>query len=347
MTETKGFPAELGYRMPAEWEPHAATWIAWPYNLSTWEGHLEGAEKAFAEMTAYLTIGENVHILVPNTDVETRAKNILSDTDADQSRIFLHVIESGDVWIRDYGPIFVKHRTSGDVAWTDWEYNAYGGKYDDLLIGDRVPEQLPLKELKRFDTRMILEGGSIDVNGTGSLLTTESCLLSPDRNPSLTKEQIEEMLRAYLGVSNILWLHAGIAGDDTTGHIDDITRFVGPSTVMTVLEEDPNDENYATLHENIERLKKMKDETGTQLTVLELPMPKPVVTDGRRMAASYANFYIGNSHVLVPVYDQPSDADAIEILSRCFPDRKVVGIDCRDVIVGCGAIHCSTQQQPA
>ncbi|MEQ1849269.1 MAG: agmatine deiminase family protein [Candidatus Peribacteraceae bacterium] len=347
MTQAAGFPAELGYRMPAEWEKQSAMWMSWPYNLETWDGHLEGAEKAFTEIITHLSHVEHVHLLVPDAAIEKRAKKNLEASPAVPANISIHHIESGDVWIRDYGPIFIKHQKTDEIAWTDWEYNAYGGKWDDLLIGDSVPLQMPLSNLRRFDTRMILEGGSIDVNGTGSLLTTESCLLSPDRNPTLTKEQIEEMLKAYLGVTNVLWLKEGIAGDDTTGHVDDLTRFVGKSTVVTVVEENSKDENYAPLQENLRRLQHMKDEQGHPLTIIPLPMPKEFSVDGRRMAASYANFLIANGIVLVPTYAQDSDAVALKTLAGCFPDRKVIGIDCRELIWGYGSIHCASQQQPA
>lgn len=339
-------PASLGFRMPAEWEPHEGTWLSWPYNLSTWEGHLEGAEEAFAQIIGILTQHERVELLVPNAAVKTRALKALSNAKADLSKVTIHEIESGDVWIRDYGPIFVKN-PAGERAWTKWEYNAYGGKYDDLLIGNEVPGKMPIDQSKCFNSGMVLEGGSIDVNGSGTLITTESCLLSPDRNPDLTKADIERKLYDFLGVTNVLWLNSGIEGDDTTGHIDDLTRFIGPSTVMTVVETDASDANHAPLKENANRLRKMKDERGTPLTVVEVSMPKAFVVEGRRMAASYANFYIANKTVLLPTYGQPSDQEAIDILSPHFPGREVIGIDCREMIWGYGSIHCATQQIPA
>ena len=337
----------MGYRMHAEWEMHEATWLSWPHNATTWEGHLEGAEAAFVRIIEELTPHEIVHLLVPNDAVKTRAMKKLKSSTMNADHLQIHLAESGDIWIRDYGPIFVtRKKPTQEVAFTKWIYNALGNKYQDLLIGDAVIDQLGLQQT-RFDPNMVLEGGSIDVNGQGTLLTTESCLLNPNRNPMLRKEQIEQKLKDYLGVTNILWLHSGIEGDDTDGHVDDITRFVGPSTVVTVAEQDPKDANYQPLKENADRLKTMKDERGTPLTVLELPMPKVFVVEGRRMAASYANFYIANGVVLVPTYHQPSDAVALEVLQKCFPDRKVVGIDCRELIWGYGSIHCATQQQPA
>ena len=341
---TPSSPAALGYRMPAEWEEHAGTWLSWPYNKETWEGHLEGAEEAFVQMISALTPHETVHLAIANTVVEARALKALNGK---RDNLVLHRIETGDVWFRDYGPTFLVRQSGGkkEVAYTKWTYNAYGNKYADLLIGNDVPDKMPLQNAKRFDAGIVLEGGSIDVNGSGSLLTTESCLLSPDRNPGLTKADIEQKLRDYLGVTNVLWLKEGIAGDDTTGHIDDITRFTGKNTVVTVVEDDTNDENYAPLQENLRRLKAMQDEDGTPLTVIPLPMPKAFVIDGRRMAASYANFYIANTVVLVPIYGQSTDSEALHALQTCFPDRKVMGIDCRELIWGYGSVHCATQQE--
>lgn len=332
--------------MPAEWEPHAATWLSWPYNINTWEGHLEGAEQAFTEIISVLARREKVGLLVPDAAVRRRAQAALKRGNVDEANVQVLEIESGDVWIRDYGPIFVKDG-KGNVAFTKWIYNAYGNKYEDLLIGNDVVDKMPLQTFARFDVDLVLEGGSIDVNGSGSLLTTESCLLSPDRNPGKTKNDVEKMLKEYLGVTNILWLSSGIAGDDTTGHVDTITRFVGPSAVVTSVEQDRTDVNFEPLQENARRLSTMKDERGNPLRVLELPMPRPFEVGGRRMAATYANFLIANGCVLVPVYDQPSDAQALATLRQCFPGREVMGIDCRKLVYGYGSIHCATQQQPA
>ncbi len=341
MTKLDSTPAELGFRMPAEWEQHEATWLSWPYNMETWNGHLEGAEEAFVQIIEVLTRHEIVHLLVPNSEVRKRAEAKLRGS----KNLQIHEIETGDIWFRDYGPIFVKN--AKEIAYTKWLYNAYGNKYQDLLIGNDVPGMMPLQDFKRFDAAMVLEGGSIDVNGSGSLLTTESCLLSPDRNPELTKEDIEQKLQDVLGVTNILWLSEGIEGDDTTGHVDDLTRFVNRNTVITVVESDKTDRNFAPLQENLKRLQGMKDETGKLLNSIEMPMPKAFLVEGRRMAASYANFYIANGVVLVPTYAQPSDAIALKTLRECFPDRDVVGIDCRELIWGFGSIHCASQQQPA
>ncbi len=340
--------ASLGFRMPAEWEPHEATWLAWPYNLETWEGHLEGAEDAFAQFIEVLTQAEIVHLLVPSAEGEERAQRKLRGRKILRENLHFHRIETGDVWFRDFGPTFIT-KGEGDrreVAWTKWKYNALGNKWPDLLMGNEVPDNMPLQKFQRFDADIVLEGGSIDVNGSGSLLTTESCLLNPNRNPTLTRRELEQRLQDFLGVTNILWLQEGIAGDDTDGHIDDITRFVGPDTVVTVLEEDTEDKNFAALQENYQRLQSMKNERGENLRIVTLPMPRPFIVDGRRMAASYANFYIANAGVVVPLYNQPSDTIALETLGNLFPKRKIVGIDCRELIVGCGSLHCISQQQP-
>jgi agmatine deiminase len=334
--------------MPAEWEPHEATWLAWPYNLNTWEGHLDGAEEAFVRIIEALTPHETVHVLVPDEAVRTRALQKLRAGSLNEGALRMHVIESGDVWFRDYGPIFLKNK-QGALAYTKWIYNAYGKEeeYADLLVGNEVPDKMPLKPFPRFETNLVLEGGSLDVNGTGTVLTTESCLLSPDRNPGKTKADMERALKDFLGVTNVLWLSRGVAGDDTTGHIDTLTRFVGPATVVTIVEENTDDENYPPLQENLSRLQAMRTEDGTPLTVLELPMPKVFVVEGRRMAATYGNFYIANGVVLVPTYAQPSDERALSVLRPLFPGREVIGIDSRELIWGYGSIHCATQQQPA
>ena len=346
---TKNFrPSAEGFLMPAEWVPHSATWLSWPYNTKTWGAHLAGAEQAFITMIEALTPHEMVHLLVPDNTVRTRALEQLKNSRMNAKNLMIHTVETGDIWIRDYGPIFIlKDTPKHEVAFTKWIYNAYGNKYQDLLIGNKAVDTMPLQDFRRFDTDIVLEGGSIDVNGSGTLLTTESCLLSPDRNPTLSKPQIEQALHDYLGITNVLWLGEGIAGDDTTGHVDDLTRFTDRSTVITVVEEDPADPNHQPLQENVQRLKTMKDERGTPLTVIEIPMPKSFTVEGRRMAASYANFYVANNVVLVPTYAQPSDQVALSILEKCFPGRKILGIDCRELIWGYGSIHCATQQQPA
>jgi len=262
-----------------------------------------------------------------------------------RDRVFLHRFGCNECWCRDHGPIFVVRKSK--IAVLDWRYNAWGGKYPPWSLDDAIRRRaaqtlgLPL-----ISPGMVLEGGSIDVNGRGTLLTTESVMLNKNRNPRLTRRQIEQRLRDYLGVSNILWLGDGIAGDDTDGHVDDITRFVGPRTVVTCVEDDPADENCAPLRENLKRLRAMRDQDGRPLRVIELPMPGRLEGRGQRLPASYANFYIANGVVLVPVYSHRNDKRALAILRRCFPKRRVIGVECTDLVWGLGALHCVTQQQP-
>jgi agmatine deiminase len=349
---TKQSPASLGFRMPAEWEKHEATWLAWPSNLNTWGTHFEAVEDAMKNVIDILARHERVELLVASDGVEERAHKKLDPLGLTDAQLRLHKIEPGDSWIRDYGPIFIVRDQRGkrEIAWIKWGYNAYGkgeADYADLMPGNEVPWKMPIQDLQHFDAGMILEGGSIEVNGSGTLITSESCLLSPTRNPTMNKGQIEKRLCDMLGVTNVLWLSEGIEGDDTTGHVDDLARFVNTSTVLTVVETDKSDVNYAILQENRRRLQSMRDEKGTPLTVIDLPMPRPFETDGRRMAASYANFYIGNGVVVAPTYDQPADAEMLTILRECFPEREVIGVDSREYIWGFGSIHCSSQQQPA
>jgi len=344
MTET---PASLGYRMPAEWEPHEATWLSWPHNPETWPGKIEPIPAIFAQIVAALREHEEVRILVGDDALEKSARAALRARGCPESNVRFFRIPTNDAWMRDHGPIFVVQPGRG-VAITDWKYNAWGGKYPPYDLDDVVPSRIDeALRLPIFHADMVLEGGSIDVNGRGTLLTTESCLLNPNRNPALTKAQIEERLAEFLGLRNVLWLGDGIVGDDTDGHVDDLTRFVGPNTVVTAVEDDPADENHRALHDNRQRLQAMKDESGRLLDVVPLPMPPPIHYEDRRLPASYANFYIGNGAVLVPVFDHPRDEIACATLARLFPDRRIFPIPSTDLVWGLGAIHCVTQQQPA
>jgi len=336
--------------MPAEWEPHAATWLTWPHNLDSWPGAFESIPAVWVKLVAALTPGEDVHILVDDAAAEAEVRVLLDTAAVSQHRTRLHRIPSNDAWARDHGPTFVvrddKERTQ--LAAVHWNFNAWGGKYPpwnhDAEIAGRVAA---LVEVPVFKPNMILEGGSIDVNGRGALLTTESCLLNKNRNPDLPREQIEEVLRNYLGVSKILWLADGIVGDDTDGHIDDLARFVDPTTVVTVVEDDPTDANYEVLRDNYDRLQTMTDQDGQRLRIVKLPMPRPQLHDDHRMPASYANFYIANSVVVTPTFDDPADSVALETLQQLFRQRRVVGIYAKDLVWGLGAFHCITQQQPA
>ena len=340
-------PASLGYRMPAEWEPHAATWFSWPRPEGiSFPGSYEAVIPALVQMIDALRESEPVNINVPNSDVEQLVRSQLSSIDISHVR-FRH-IPTNECWCRDHGPIFVKRDRDETLAIVDWDYNAWGWKYPPVDFDENVPTRVgELLGLEVFYPKIVMEGGSIEVNGTGTLLTTSSCLLHPNRNPDLTKSQIEQKLRDYLGVRHFLWLGDGIAGDDTDGHIDDITRFIDRSTIVTVVEEDTQDANYEPLQHNLGLLKEMQVEDGTPIHLLTLPMPSAVVKEEQRLPASYANFYIANKVVLLPIFNQPTDVWATAVLQQAFPTRRVVGIDCCELIWGLGAFHCLSQQQPA
>jgi agmatine deiminase len=343
-------PAQLGYRMPAEWEPHRGTWLSWPHKQASWPGKFDPIPAIFAHMVRHLAEHEEVHINVSGEAMEKDVRRILSETGAPGQNVFFHHNPTNDAWCRDHGPIFIQRDGSGrrEEAIVDWDYNAWGGKYPPFDLDDVIPGRIGQEYgIPVFSPGMVLEGGSIDVNGRGVLLTTEACLLNPNRNPGLDRDQIESALRDYLGVSQILWLGDGIAGDDTDGHVDDLTRFVDPGTVVTVVEENPADENYEPLQENLERLQKMTDESGRPLRVVQLPMPRALYHEGQRLPASYANFYIANGVVLLPAYDAERDEQARLTLQSLFPNREVIPIDCTDLVWGLGAFHCVSQQWPA
>jgi len=343
MTKT---PAALGYRMPAEWEPHAATWLSWPRREGiSFPESFDRVLPALRAMVEALIESEQVCINVCNGAHEAEARSVLRGLPME--RITFHRIPTNEPWCRDHGPIFLTRERDPKVAVVDWDYNAWGNKYSPFDLDEVVPTHVAeILKLPVFYPRMILEGGSIDINGMGALLTTESCLLNKNRNPNLSRNEIEQRLRDYLAVRDILWLGDGIAGDDTDGHIDDLTRFVSERAVVTVVEENQGDENYTPLQENLARLREMKI-GGRNLDILTLPMPSKIVREGLRLPASYANFYIANACVLVPTFADPNDEVALSILAECFPDRRVVGIDCRELIWGLGTFHCLTQQQPA
>lgn len=339
-------PVELGYRMPAEWEPHQATWLSWPHKEASWPGKLHQILPVYARMVAALARSETVYINVNDEVMERQSRDLLRVAGAEGDIRFQH-FATNDAWCRDHGAIFVVRDGADRLAATDWGYNAWGGKYPPFDLDNQIPRAMAeTLGVPRFEGGMILEGGSIDVNGAGLLLTTEACLLNPNRNPQLNRERIEQRLHDYLGVRQVLWLGDGIVGDDTDGHIDDLTRFVALDTVVTAVEADPADENYAVLQANLRRLRAMADERGGALRIVELPMPPAIVYDGQRLPASYANFYIGNRVVLLPTYGHGNDERAAAILAELFPGREVVGIDCRDIVWGLGAWHCLTQQVP-
>jgi agmatine deiminase len=347
---TSQTPAALGYRMPAEWEPHIATWLSWPRREGiSFPDSFDRVIPALRAMVAALIESEQVCINVCSGAHEAEARQVLHGLPME--RMSFHMIPTNEPWCRDHGPIFLTRDLDPKLAIVDWDYNAWGNKYPPFELDEIVPTRVAeILKLPIFYPRMILEGGSIEVNGTGALLTTESCLLNPNRNPRLSRGEIGQRLRDYLSVREIFWLGDGIAGDDTDGHIDDLARFVSEDTVVTVVEEDREDENYEPLQENLARLRKMKigaSRTGAEINIITLPMPKKIVREGLRLPASYANFYIANSCVLVPTFADPNDQGALSILQKCFPDRRVIGIDCRELIWGLGTFHCLTQQQPA
>jgi agmatine deiminase len=341
-------PASLGYRMPAEWEPHEATWLSWPRRDGiSFPDAYDRVMPTFAKMVHALADSEQVRINVCDDAHEAEVRRWLKKGRAKSDHVTFFRIPTNEPWCRDHGPIFLTRAAEPRLAIVDWDYNAWGWKYppfdDDDVVPTRVAEHFGLPV---YAPGMVLEGGSIEVNGAGTLLTTKSCLLNPNRNPELSQAEIEQRMRDFLGVRHILWLGDGIEGDDTDGHIDDLTRFVDRTTVVTVVEEDEEDSNFHPLQENLAALRAMEAEDGTPLDVLTLPMPHKIARDGQRLPASYANFYIANTVLLLPVFADVHDKWAIAVLEKAFPDRKVVPIDCRELIWGLGAFHCLTQQQP-
>lgn len=346
-------PKSLMYRMPAEWHRHAATQLHWPANRETWPGEwLQRAERVFLDVIEILHRYEPVHLLVPDETVGARAEQRLAERRIDRRRITLHRQPVNDVWARDCGPVFIrKQGASGEhYAITDWEYNGWGEKYPPFEDDNRLPRYFADRfGLRRFEPGMVLEGGSIDTNGAGVLLTTESVLLNPNRNPGMDRKEIEKRLGDYLGMEEIIWLKRGLAGDDTDGHIDDLARFLDEQTVLAVTVDDPHDVNYGALRENLDILSRTVDLNGNPFRIETLPLPetriKETTVDGSEyVPASYANFYVANGVVLVPLYDERYDEEALALFRRYYPDRDIVGIQCGDLVWGQGSIHCITQQ---
>jgi len=346
---------KTGFRMPAEWEPHEATWLAWPHRLSDWPGKFAAIPWVYAEIVRNIAPGEIVRLIVTSARHEAEARRMLGRAGVDLSRVefFRFPLDRG--WTRDFGPIFIKKGRGRAVAIARFRFNGWA-KYPDSAKDDRVPERvaralgLPLVPVVHNGVPVVLEGGSIDVNGRGTLITTEECLLDLKvqvRNPGFGREDLEAVFREVLGVTHTVWLGRGIAGDDTHGHVDDLCRFVGPRRVVLCREQDPRDANYRPLEDARERLQAARLEDGSRLEVVTLPMPRPLVFDGQRLPASYANFYVANAAVLVPTFNDPADRIALGILADMFPDRPVVGIHAVDLVWGLGTLHCLSQQQPA
>jgi agmatine deiminase len=345
-------PAKQGFAMPAEWEKHEATWLAWPEDRITFPNRIERVRKRYIEIISHLTPGEDVHLSVKDNDTKAKVRALLKSAGVDLRKVRFHVWDYADVWFRDYGPTFVVNREARKVAIVQWRFNAWGGKYPPLLKDGNIPYFISERMgIPLYMPGIILEGGAIDVNGRGTVLSTEQCLLNPNRNAGLSKEATERYLADFLGAKSVVWLKRGLEGDDTDGHIDNLARFVDPGTVVCAFEEDDSDENYAALKDNHDVLSRAHDQDGNALRIVKLPMPPPLRDTVRgektRLAASYTNFYIGNDVVLVPAFNHPNDGKAQDILRELFPGRTVIGIDCTDIIYGAGTLHCISQQQPS
>ena len=339
-------PRELGYHMPAEWHPHEGTWFSWPQNPDTWIHHLPAAERELAEAVKWLSTGETVHVNVLNADHEKHVTEVFRKAGVDGS-IKFHHFPTNDSWCRDHGAIFLVHPDKPGYAACDWGYNAWGEKYPPFDLDNDIPSRMcEAMQAVHFQTSVTMEGGSIEVDGAGVLMTTEPCLLNPNRNPNLTKAQIETMLREMLGVERIIWLGGELVGDDTDGHIDNLARFANETTIIAPEERNESDPNYASLQANLGILASLKTTNGAPYDIVHLPMPSPYYLDGVRLPANYVNFYIGNEVVLMPAFSDPHDDIAANILQTCFPDRRVVPVDCRTIIWGLGALHCLSQQVP-
>lgn len=349
LAETKGIvPADLGYFFPAEFADHEATWLSWPHKEASWPGKISLIYPAYAQFVSYVSRGEKVNIMLTDEVMMNFASEELSKAGAIMKNIRFHFFPTNDAWCRDHGPAFlINPKAEEKKVVVNWKYNAWGDKYPpydlDNLIPGKIAEYL---DIPRFNPGIVMEGGSVDFNGEGTLLTSTACLLNLNRNPHLNKDEIEAYLRGYYGVEQILWLGDGIIGDDTDGHIDDITRFVSVDTVVTAIESNKNDENYQPLKENLELLESFRLLNGKPINVIELPMPAPVIYEKTRLPASYANFYIANSAVVVPTFRDKNDEKALQIIADCFPEREVVGVDSLDIIWGLGSFHCLSQQEP-
>lgn len=341
-------PRELGYYFPAEFAPHAATWLSWPHKEASWPGKINSIYPSYVKFIKELIKGEHVKINVVDAAMQQQATDWMTRFDVDLSKVDFFIHPTNDAWCRDHGPAFlINPSAQPQKVIVDWGYNAWGNKYPPYDLDDVIPTRIAEHYgLPVWHPGIVMEGGSVEFNGKGTLLTSTACLLNPNRNPHLNQEQIENYLRDYYGVEQILWVDEGIVGDDTDGHIDDTVRFVNADTVLATVESDRTDENYALLQRNLQQLKAMRLIDGKSLNIIELPMPSPLSYEGQRLPCSYANFYIANHAVIVPVFNCKQDETALRIIEQCFPGRQVVGIDSVDIIWGLGSFHCLSQQEP-
>ena len=340
-------PRELGYYFPAEWKKHEATWLNYPHNENSWPGKIDTIYPSYHTFIKMLADVEKVHINVVNEETKDSVFYSLTMIGTNMANIHFHIIPTNDAWTRDCGPAFLLNKNNNSKAIVNWTYNAWGGKYPCELDNEIPKKVAEILNLPVFEPGIVMEGGSVDFNGVGDILTTKACLLNKNRNPHLTQAQIEEKLRDYYGVENIIWLGDGIEGDDTDGHIDDLSRFVNEDTIVTVVEKNMDDENYKPLKDNLNLLNKVRLASGKQPNIVELPMPEPVIYEDQRLPASYANFYIANNSILMPTYKCDSDNKAYYILEECFKDYTIHAIDSTDIIWGLGSVHCLSQQEPA
>jgi len=341
-------PKELGYYFPAEFEKHQATWLSWPHKEASWPGKIDTIFPSYSKFVKELTKGEIVRINVNDEAMENFAIKHLQKEDVDLDKVEFYFNPTNDAWCRDHGPAFlINPKAAKKKVIVDWNYNAWGNKYPPFDLDDVVPTLIGnVFNLPVFHPGIVMEGGSVEFNGKGTILTSTACLLNPNRNPNLNQSEIEKYLCDYYGVEQVLWIDEGIIGDDTDGHIDDTVRFVNADTVIAVVEKNKQDENYELLQANLKQLKKLRLLGGKQLNIIELPMPDKVIYKEQRLPASYANFYISNKSVIVPVFNSKKDDEALQIIQQCFPERQVVGIDSTDIIWGLGSFHCLSQQEP-
>jgi agmatine deiminase len=342
-------PREQGYYFPAEFAPHVATWLSWPHKEASWPGKIHSIFPSYSQFIKELVKGEEVKINVVNTAMQQVATQTLEKAGVDLSRVKFFLHPTNDAWCRDHGPAFLINPSAAQPkVIVDWGYNAWGDKYPPYDLDDVIPTLIARHyNYPVYHPGIVMEGGSVEFNGKGTVLTSTACLLNPNRNPQLNQAQIEEYLRAYYGVEQVLWVDEGIIGDDTDGHIDDTVRFVNEDTVLTVIETNRSDENYSLLQHNLKQLKAMRLLSGKQLNIVEIPMPEPLFYEGQRLPCSYANFYIANQSVIVPVFNSKNDDRALQLIEECFPGRRVIGIDSTDIIWGLGSFHCLSQQEPA